>query len=101
MAAAPDGTTVKVRFLPSGRQVELTPGMTLLDAALAADLPVGNSCGADGTCGRCGLRVVTGTLPVPSERERTVANANRLADGLRLSCMIEPDSDVEVTADYW
>ena len=92
---------MKVRFSPSGQEVEVEPGATLLEAALAADLPVGNSCGADGTCGRCGLRVVSGELPPPSLREKTVATANRLEPGLRLSCMIQPNQDVEITADYW
>ena len=92
---------MRVRFLPSGREVTLRPGMTLLDAAHEAELPVGNSCGADGTCGRCGLRIVKGALPSPTEREQRVATANRLDPGLRLSCMVEPDSDVEITADYW
>ena len=92
---------MKVLFSPAGREVEIAPGTTLLDAAHTAGLPVGNSCGADGTCGRCGLRVLAGTLPPPSEREQKVAKANRLEAGLRLSCMIEPETDVEITADYW
>ena len=101
MATAPHGTNVKVRFLPGGQTVVIETGTTLLDAALTANLPVGNSCGADGTCGRCGLRLVTGSLPTPSPRELRVAEANRLEAGLRLSCMVEPNSDIEVTADYW
>jgi ferredoxin len=95
------GNRVKVRFLPGDHTVNIEAGTTLLDAALAVNLPVGNSCGADGTCGRCGLRLVAGTLPPPSPREIRVAKANRLESGLRLSCMVEPDSDIEVTADYW
>ena len=92
---------MKVRFTPSGIEVEISSGTTLLEAALAAELPVGNSCGADGTCGRCGLRLVSGKLPSPSRREQDVAAANRLEPGLRLSCMIQPNQDVEITADYW
>ena len=90
-----------IRFLPSGKEVECVPGSTLLDAATKAGLPVGNSCGADGTCGRCGLRLVSGVLPQPSAREERILRANRVEDGLRLSCMVEPKSDVVITADYW
>ena len=90
-----------IRFLPSGVEIEVASGTTLLDAAHTAGLPVGNSCGADGTCGRCGLRVVSGSLPPPSAREQRVLHANRVDSGLRLSCMVEPDADVEITADYW
>jgi ferredoxin len=92
---------MKVRFMPSGIAVEVEDGTTLFEAAQLAELPVGSSCGADGTCGKCGLRLVSGTLPSATPRERKVAADNRTAHGLRLSCMVEVQSDVVVTADYW
>ena len=101
MAHFAHGAAVKIRFLPHDISVEIVSGMTLLEAAHQANLPVGNSCGAEGTCGRCGLRVVSGTLPPPSPRESDVVQANRLDAGLRLSCMVQPTEDVEITADYW
>ena len=101
MASVANGATMKIRFLPSGKEIEIEPGTTLLDAAKLADLPVGNSCGAEGTCGRCGLRPVSGSLPPPSQREERILRANRADPALRLSCMVEPDCDLEVTADYW
>ena len=101
MANTPHGAPMKVLFQPYKITVEIEYGTTLLEAANAAQLPVGNSCGAEGTCGRCGLRLLSGSLPDPSPREVKVAQANRLESGLRLSCMVKPNSDVEVTADYW
>ncbi|MGB0639192.1 MAG: 2Fe-2S iron-sulfur cluster-binding protein [Myxococcota bacterium] len=92
---------MKVHFFPSGKQVEAQDGMTLFDAAQAVDLPVGSSCGADGTCGKCGLRVLSGSLPPPSEREQRILQDNRLDSNVRLSCMVKIHADVEVTADYW
>lgn len=101
MADAHFGEPMKVRFEPSGSVVEVEPGTTAFDAAKKAHLPVGSSCGADGTCGRCGLRVLSGSLPPPSERERKVARDNRVPPDLRLSCMVEVNADVCLTADYW
>jgi ferredoxin len=92
---------MKVRFMPSGIEVQVEDGTTLFEAAQLAELPVGSSCGADGTCGKCGLRLLSGTLPSPTPRERKVTADNRTAPGLRLSCMVEVQSDVVVTADYW
>jgi ferredoxin len=92
---------MKVRFLPTGVEVEVEAGTTLFEASQMAQLPVGSSCGADGTCGKCGLRLLSGTLPEPTDRERKVAMDNRSSDGLRLSCMVTVESDVVVTADYW
>jgi len=92
---------MKVRFMPSGVEVEVAAGTTVFDAAQLAGLPVGSSCGADGTCGKCGLRLLSGSLPSPTPREQKVAADNRTDPGLRLSCMVEVHSDVEITADYW
>ena len=92
---------MKVRFEPSGREVDVAEGTSVFEAAQRADLPVGSSCGAQGTCGRCGLRVVSGTLPPPTDRERKVASDNRVPRDLRLSCMVGVTADVCLTADYW
>jgi ferredoxin len=93
--------TVHVVFAPRGTSIEVPRGTTLLDAAIAAGMPVGSSCGADGICGKCGLRVLSGKLPAPSEREARVARANRVDEGLRLSCMVQLTEDLRVSADYW
>lgn len=93
--------TVQVIFAPSGTMTEVPTGTTLLDAAAAAGMPVGSSCGADGICGKCGLRVLSGELLAPSVREARVARANRVDEGLRLSCMVNLTEDLTVTADYW
>ena len=93
--------TVRVRFEPSGREVEVQDGASLFDAVVAADLPIASSCGADGMCGKCGLRLLSGSLPSPSSREQRVAKANRIEPGMRLSCMVSAHEDLVVTADYW
>ena len=92
---------MKVRFLPSNRTIELESNVTLFEAAQRAGLPVGSSCGADGTCGRCGLRIVEGKMPPPTAREQKVAKDNRVSESLRLSCMTTVTEDITVTADYW
>ena len=92
---------MKVRFIPSGITVEVDAGVTIFEAAKRAGLPVGNSCGAEGTCGRCGLRLIEGALPDPKSHELKVVHDNRVDKGLRLSCMVEIRSDIVVTADYW
>ncbi len=87
--------------MPSDTEIAVPVGTTLLDAAAQAGVPVGSSCGADGICGKCGLRILEGTLPAPSAREDRVAQANRVETGLRLSCMVRVTGDLCVTASYW
>jgi ferredoxin len=92
-----------VSFQPSGRAIEVPAGSTLLDAALAAKLPIARACGADGLCGRCGVRVLSGAGSVDTESAAEVATRlrNRLDPALRLACRTRVRADVEVTASYW
>lgn len=92
-----------VSFQPSGRAIEVPAGSTLLDAALAVGLPIARACGADGLCGRCGVRVLRGADAVDAESAAELATRrrNRLDPALRLACRARVRADVEVTASYW
>jgi len=93
-----------IRFLPSQRQIEIAPGeMTLLDATLAAGLPIASACGAEGACARCGLEIVAGgeDLALESDRERRIKERNRIDPRQRLACRVRPTGDLTVRASYW
>lgn len=94
----------QVSFQPSGRAVEVPAGSTLLEAALAAGLPIARACGADGLCGRCGVRVLAGAgtgVDAASDAEAATRRRNRLDPELRLACLARVLGDIEVTASYW
>jgi ferredoxin len=93
----------RVGFQPSGSSVEVPAGSTLLDAVLAAGLPIARACGAEALCGRCGLRVLAGAgaLDPEAPEERRGKQRNRLPPDLRLACQARIRGDVEVTALYW
>jgi adenylate cyclase len=93
-----------IRFLPSDRRVEIGAGeMTLLDATLAAGLPIASACGSEGACARCGLEIVEGeeSLAPESERERRIKERNRIDPRHRLACRVRPEGDLTVRAGYW
>lgn len=92
-----------MRFQPSGRALRVPEGTTLLEAARGAGLPVASACGADGVCGRCGMRVLAGdaSLSAESEAEARVKRMNRLETGVRLACRAAVRGPVEVSASYW
>ncbi len=54
----------RISFLPSGRTVEIGEGMDLLDAARRAGEDLAAPCGGNGTCGKCLVRVVAGTVKI-------------------------------------
>jgi 2Fe-2S ferredoxin len=94
---------VEVRFQPSGTRLRVESGTTLLDAARRAGLPMASACGADGICGRCGVRVLAGDEALSPEGpgETEVKRRNRIEPELRLACRAAARGPVEVTASYW
>ena len=88
---------------PSGREVDAPPGITLLDATVAAGLPIARSCGAEGVCAKCALLVVEGgdaSLARSGGRDAH-QDRNRIDAALRLACRARIRGDVAVTASYW
>ena len=98
-----ENRTHEIVFQPSGRRAQVEPGTTLLAAARSAGLPVASACGADGICGRCGMQILEGRAPLQDETdsERAIKQRNRIDTTLRLSCRIQVESDLVVTATYW
>ena len=94
----------EIRFLPSDRSIEIEEDeMTLLQATLAAGLPVASACSENGACARCGLEIIAGadSLEPESEREARIKARNRIDPELRLACRVRPKGDVTVRAQYW
>ena len=93
----------RIRFLPSGRELRVAAGTTLLEAARRAGLPIASACGADGVCARCGVRVLPGaaSLSAEDEVEARQKRRNRVDPALRLACRAAVSGDVEVSASYW
>ena len=85
-----------VTYQPSGKMVHVPQGTTLFNAAHWAGLPIDSTCGGRGTCGKCGVRVLSG------HADRTLADYRHLSDkldeGWRLSCqaIITEDTECEV-----
>ena len=52
-------------------------------------------CGGDGSCGRCGVQIVEGHLPV-TDADRLFYSQNKLEAGFRLACQAIPSTSVVV-----
>ena len=90
-------------FEPMGRTVEARPGQRIYDLAITAGVPLAQSCGGEGICGRCGVRVIEGgeVLGPEGAPERRRKEANRVDPTLRLACLTTVRGRVVVTTDYW
>ena len=97
-----DGTAqlparVALRFEPSGTAVRVPPGVTVFDAASWNGIAIDSTCGGHGTCKKCRVRIVDGTVPASPLDARAFSEAE-LAGGWRLACraLAEHDLAVEV-----
>ena len=86
----------KITVQPSGKVYEYEPGGTLLEILLAQEIFVDNPCNGKGVCGKCRIRVLKGDLETPGETEQRLLKEDELAAGVRLSCLVKPDCDLEV-----
>jgi len=89
--------------MPSGREVRVAAGTTLLEAVREAGLPIATACGAGQLCARCGLEILEGgeALAGETDREAHIKQLNRVDAELRLSCQLEVRADLVVRARYW
>ena len=72
------------------------PGGSLLEALRSAGLEVNAACGGRGTCGKCKVRVVSGTVNPVDGAERRFLSGRELEDGVRLACLVRPEGEVGV-----
>lgn len=99
MSNEPQGTNsglVRVRFLPSGREVLVPKGTTLARAARVAEVAIDAPCGNRGVCGKCRLLATQGVGEVTEAEERLLL-PRELSEGWRLACQATVEADAVVT----
>lgn len=53
-------------------------------------------CGGRGSCGRCKIKHISGDLQLITEDERRLLSEEEINNGIRLSCLISPTSDIQI-----
>ena len=86
---------VRLSFTPSGKDVRVPAGVAVFDAASWNGIPIDSTCGGHGTCKKCKIRVVGGSVPVQSLDIRAF-DADQLAQGWRLACIALATTDLTV-----
>ena len=89
----------RIVFLPDGRDAPAEPGRSLLEAALAAGVPLEHACGGRGRCSTCRVLVAAGAAGCEARTEGEVALAARLAfpPDVRLACQVTVCGGADVT----
>lgn len=85
--------THNVTFEPNSTTVQVPSGALLSEAARLARLEIGQPCGGQGRCGRCVVKVVSGTV----RRRSTLRIApEQVEEGYALACQTVVEGDVVV-----
>ncbi len=85
-----------IEFRPSGKTVQVQPQTGLLEAARQVGVEIETSCGGEGTCGRCIVRVASGEV---DSRSLGLLPPAAVAEGYVLACVthvLREDLIVEV-----
>lgn len=89
------GAVARVEFADLGRVVEVSVGMTLLEACDAWGLPMETACGGFAACNSCRVRVLSGGLSAIEDVEYPFLDD----EGQRLGCQARVVGDVTVRLD--
>jgi uncharacterized 2Fe-2S/4Fe-4S cluster protein (DUF4445 family) len=86
---------VRLHFTPSEKEVRVPTGVTVFDAASWNGIAIDSTCGGHGTCKKCKVRVLSGSVPIQRLDIRAFDPA-QLEDGWRLACMAAANTDLVV-----
>ena len=89
-------TDYLIEFQPVGRRGRCPAGQSLLECARQLGVSLVAVCGGQGTCGRCLVQVLEGTVSPPSAEERKRLQGDERADDLRMACRTYPQSDCKI-----
>jgi uncharacterized 2Fe-2S/4Fe-4S cluster protein (DUF4445 family) len=94
-AAAAGTGRVRLQFRPDGGDVRVPAGTTVFDAASWNGIAIDSTCGGHGTCKKCKVRVLQGSVPVSSVDPRAFT-LDELRSGWRLACRAAATEDLEI-----
>lgn len=86
----------RIKFIPSGKELDLDAGTNLLEAADQAGLYVEGDCAGKGTCGKCRVKIIEGDLEEPTDAELKHLSEGELKQGWALACQREIKGDCVV-----
>lgn len=89
---------MKVKFLPMDKEFEVTSEESILDVALAHQIPIRTVCKGVPACAECRVRIVEGennVLP-PTKAELNLIGSGYFVDHRRLSCQLHCYGNVTI-----
>ncbi len=85
-----------IDFEPIGRRTTVSSAETILSAAQHAGIILNATCGGEGICGHCIVRVMAGKVTEPNQVEESHLGQEQVSQGWRLACQVNPLSDAVI-----
>ncbi len=89
---------VQIELRPLGKTITVPRGTPFQDVLFTYGVEF--PCGGRGRCKGCRVKVLEGSLPITAEQRRMLSE-QELADGWRLSCRVEAESNVCLDIAQW
>ncbi|MBF1001275.1 MAG: DUF4445 domain-containing protein, partial [Lachnospiraceae bacterium] len=86
----------EIRINGTGKTYFCRAGENLLKVLVEGGEWIDNACNGKGSCGKCRVRILSGSLQEESDSEKRLLSEQERADGIRLACMVEVCADMEV-----
>ena len=84
---------------PDGRFIDVSRGVSVLEASRVLGVPHASVCGGRGRCSTCRSRIegASAAIPPPSAEEIKVLRRVKARADVRLACQLRPTGDIKVT----
>jgi adenylate cyclase len=84
---------------PDGRFIDVSRGVSVLEASRLLGVPHASVCGGRGRCSTCRSRIegAAGAVPPPAAEENKVLRRVQAGPGVRLACQLRPTGDIRAT----
>ncbi len=85
-----------IDFEPIGRRGQCQDGESILDCARRLRVGISSVCGGVGTCGKCRVKIIDGSVSEPTSSETDELSQLEINSGWRLACQVYPSSDIRL-----
>lgn len=92
-----------ISFAKGRPSLDVPAGSNLMNVLLEHDVAVASSCGGEGVCCKCVIKVINGAqnLSPANEIEKDLKEIHDLSKNERVSCQTTVLGDVTLDTDYW
>ncbi|MCM1990677.1 ASKHA domain-containing protein [Oceanirhabdus seepicola] len=85
-----------LKIISKDKKIEFKVGDTLLNILQDNGILAESPCGGNGTCGKCKIKIIEGSINEPTEEEVKHLYKEELEGDIRLSCLVIPTGDLTV-----